>query len=114
MANEPTERHRSSCPRCGARVHLRLRDLFPSGDRHRVLKCSACGGHYDLSDGCRIASMMAGLVAMGPGILLFSRVVRAGHGTKLSLLAGTSVVALAFGVSAVLVALLTLRLVPKP
>jgi|GEM_PF-5745952 len=58
--------------------------------------------------------MMAGLVAMGPGILLFSRVVHAGHGTKLSLLAGTAVVALAFGAGAILVALLTLRLVPKP
>lgn len=58
--------------------------------------------------------MMAGLVAMGPGILLFSRIARAGHGAKGYLLAGTAVVALAFGVGAVLVALLTLRLVPKP
>src|SRR3954468_19537109 len=102
---EPSERSRSSCPRCGARIRLRIRDLFPSGERNRVLKCPACSGHYDLSDGCRIASMMAGLVAMGPGILLFSRVVHAGHGTKLALLAGTAVVALAFSAGAVLVAL---------
>jgi len=58
--------------------------------------------------------MMAGLVAMGPGIILFSRVAHAGGGSKFSLLAGTAVVALAFGAAAVLVALLTLRLVPKP
>lgn len=114
MATESAPRSRSSCPRCGAPVRLRVWDLLPSSDRRRVLTCPSCHGHYDLSDGCKIASMMAGLIAMGPGILVFSRIVRAGHGKGLYVVAGTAVVALAFGVAAIAVARIALRLEAKP
>jgi hypothetical protein len=80
-----------------------------------VLKCQACNRLYDLSDSCKMSSMMAGLCGMGLAVLLlFGRIVSAGHGSKLYIGAATVVVALAFALSAMAVGRITLRLEPRP
>jgi hypothetical protein len=56
---------------------------------------------------------MAGLLSMGPGVLLFGRIVKAGGGSKLSVAAGTALITLSFGLVAWVVARLTLRLEPR-
>jgi len=53
------------------------------------------------------------MLSMGPTVLLFGRIVKAGGGSKLSVFAGTALIALTFGAVAVLVARLTMRLEPK-
>ena len=113
MTEPVSTRLKNSCPHCGKKVALRIWDLMPSSDRRRVLKCPACSGKFDLSDGCKIAAMFGGLIAMAPGILLFSKIVRAGHGRAAYVIGATAVVALAFGLTAAATAWLTLRLVPK-
>lgn len=86
---------------------------MPSGVRNRAFKCRSCGGLYDLSDTCRIASMMGGLAGMFPAIFLFGRIVKAGSGSRWAVLAGTLVVALGFGLVSIVFGVLTLRLQPK-
>ena len=88
--------------------------LLPSSDRNRKLLCKVCGRQYDLSDSCKISSMMGGMVGMGVTVLLlFGRIVTAGHGSKLYIGLATAVVLLGFGLSSIGLARLTLRLVPK-
>jgi uncharacterized protein (DUF983 family) len=101
------------CPHCGKPPGLRWYHLLPSNNRHRVLKCGACGGDYDLSDGAKIASMMGGFLGMGPAIVVFGKIARAGHGSAAASVAGTLIVAAAFALGSMLVATLALRLVPK-
>jgi hypothetical protein len=89
--------------------------LVPSSDRRRKLKCQACGGQYDLSDGTKMASMMGGMVGMGLTVLLlFGRIVAAGHGAKAYIALATAVVMFGFGLGAVGLARITLRLESKP
>jgi hypothetical protein len=102
-----------ACPHCGKPPGLRWYHLLPSNNRNRVLKCVACSRPYDLSDGAKIASMMGGFLGMGPAILLFGKIARAGHGSAAATLGGTLVVALAFALGSMLVATLAMRLVPK-
>jgi hypothetical protein len=112
---EPTPpRTRASCPRCGKPPGLRWTYLLPSNARGRVLKCRACDGGYDLSDGCRIAGLMGGLLGLGPSILLLGRIVAAGHGSAPSVIAGVAVVIGGFAFGSLLLTWVTLRLVPKP
>lgn len=88
---------------------------MPSSDRRRKLKCQACGKQYDLSDSCKMATMMGGMVGMGLTVLLlFGRIIKAGHGSKLYIGAATIVVMLGFGLGALALARLTLRLEPRP
>jgi hypothetical protein len=113
--SEPTPpRTRAGCPRCGKPPGLRWTHFLPSNARGRVLKCQACGGGYDLSDGCRIAGLMGALLGMGPSILLFGRVVGAGHGSAISVIAGIAVVISGFALGSILLTWVSLRLVPKP
>jgi hypothetical protein len=114
MTDGEEARSKDSCPHCGKPAGLRWWDLLPSGARHRTLKCQACGGGYDLSDGSKMAAMIGGLVALGPAILLFGRIIKAGHGSKLYLVAATVLVVLAFGLASLALARITMRLDRKP
>jgi hypothetical protein len=96
-------------------VGLRWWTLLPSNDRRRQLKCRACGRQYDLSDACKISAMMGGMAGMGLAVLLlFGRIVKAGHGAKLYIGAASAVVLLGFALGAMALARITLRLDPKP
>ena len=111
MSTEHPTGSRDSCPHCGKPVGLSWWTLLPSSDRRRMLKCQACGRQYDLSDASKVAGMMGGIVGMGLAVLLlFGRIVAAGHGAKLYLCAATVVVALAFFLPAVIVARIALGL----
>jgi uncharacterized protein (DUF983 family) len=112
MASENPSR-RDACPHCGKPAGIRFRDLLPSNARNRAFKCRSCGGLYDLSDTCRIASMLGGLASMFPAIFLFGRIVKAGNGSKWAVVAGTAVLIVLFGVASIVVGTLTLRLQPK-
>jgi len=110
----PVAPSKDSCPHCGKPVGLSLWNLLPSSDRHRKLTCKACGRHYDLSDGCKISSMMGGMLGMGLTVLLlFGRIVAAGHGSKSYIVAATAVVLLGFCLGAIALARMTLRLERK-
>jgi hypothetical protein len=102
------------CPHCGKPPGLRWHHLLPSNNRHRVLHCASCGGAYDLSDSAKVASMMGGLLGLGPSILLFGKIAKAGHGSAAATVTGTIVVAFAFALGSLLVASIALTLVPKP
>jgi hypothetical protein len=84
--------------------------LLPSNARGRSFACQACGGRYDLSDTSRVVSLLAGMLSLGPGVILFGRIVKAGGHSKPSVVAGTACIALLFGVVTVAVAWATLRL----
>jgi ribosomal protein S14 len=115
MAEELVVRSKDSCPHCGKPVGLSWWTLLPSSDRRRKLNCQACGRQYDLSDASKVSSMIGGLVGMGLTVLLlFGRIVKAGHGSKLFVGLGTVVVVLGFGLGAMALARITLRLEPKP
>ena len=114
MAEPTPPRPRSSCPRCGKPPGLRWTYFLPSNTRNRVLKCDACGGGYDLSDNTKIAGLLAGLLSLGPSILLFGRIIAAGHGAAASKIAATGVVIAGFVLGSTLLSWITLKLVPKP
>jgi hypothetical protein len=117
MTSEPqlVARSKDSCPHCAKPVGLSSWNLVPSSDRRRQLRCRACGGHYDLSDGCKVSSMMGGMVGMGLTVfLLFGRIVAAGHGAKGYIALATAVVLLGFGLASIAAARMTLRLERKP
>jgi hypothetical protein len=114
MTNQPAVASKDACPHCGKPVGLRWWTLMPSSDRRRQLKCQACGKQYDLSDSCKVAAMMGGMAGMGLTVLLlFGRIVKAGHGSKLYIGAATAVVMLGFGLGALVLGRITLRLEAK-
>lgn len=113
MPENPPQASRGSCPHCGKAPGLRWVHFFPSNARNRVFKCQACGGGYDLSDGCKMAGMMGALLGMGPAILLFGRIIQAGHGSAPSKIAGTGVVIAGFAIGSALVTWISLKLVRK-
>ena len=114
MAEQSVGRSKDSCPHCGKPVGLSFWALLPSSDRHRKLFCKVCGKQYDLSDSCKISSMMGGMVGMGLTVLLlFGRIVAAGHGSKLYIGLATAVVLAGFGLGSMGLARLTLRLERK-
>ena len=104
---------RTSCPRCGKDVGLRWTTLLPSNARGRAFKCQACGGWYDVSDGSRVAALLAGMLSLGPGVLLFGRISKAGGGSKPAVIAGTACIAVIFLVVTVAVTWVTFRLEKK-
>jgi len=111
---EQTGRRRDACPHCGKPVALRWRSLLPSNDRNRVLTCAACGRHYDTSDGCKVASIVGGLLGLGPGVLLFGRIVKVGGHSRAAVIVGTATIMLVFGLASILFARVMLALIPKP
>jgi hypothetical protein len=56
---------------------------------------------------------MAGMLSLGPGVLLFGRIVKAGGHSKPAVVAGTACIALLFVVVTVAVSWATLRLEKK-
>ena len=114
MAEPTPPRPRSSCPRCGKPPGLRWTYFLPSNTRNRVIKCDACGGGSDLSANCKMAGLLGGLLGLGPAILLFGRIIAAGHGSIASKIAATGVVIAGFALGSTLLAWITLSLVPKP
>ena len=113
MTNEQPSRRRTACPRCGKAAGLRFWYLLPSGNPARAFTCASCGGKYDLSDMTRTASVMGALLGVGPGIVVVGKIARHGHGQAAWVLLGTAAAAALFIGVTVLVARLTLRLVPK-
>jgi hypothetical protein len=93
---------------------MRWWHLLPSGERNRILVCRSCGGHFDLSNNSKMASVLAGLIGMALAVFFaFQWIVKAGHGSKASIFAGVAVVALVMGLAAIAAARLTLKLEPK-
>jgi hypothetical protein len=93
-------------------VHVRWTSLLPSNNRNRSFKCESCGGRYDVSDGSKVASILGGLVALGPGVLLFGKVTHGG--SRISVVLGTVVIIAVFAAGSVLAGRLALGLVRKP
>jgi hypothetical protein len=114
MTNPPTKQARDACPHCGRPVGLDWWNLLPSRDNNRVLTCKACGGHFDLANASKMASIVAAMLGMAFAMFFpFEWIVKAGHGTKTSIVEGIVVAALTVGLSATTAARLTLRLESK-
>lgn len=113
MASEQRPGARTACPHCGKPPGLRWWNLLPSNNARRVLTCVHCGGKHDLSDASKTASIMGALLATGPAILLLGKVVKYGHGQAVWVVAGTAAAAAVFMAGSLLLAWITLRLVPK-
>ena len=114
MTNQEMTRAKDACPHCGKSVGLSGWDLLPSRDNNRVLTCKACGGHFDLSNACRMTSIISGMVGMALAMAFpFQWIVRAGHGSKGAIVVGIAVAALSIGVATTTGARLTLQLEPK-
>lgn len=108
-------RAKDSCPHCGRPVGLSGWTLLPSRDNKRILTCKACGGHFDLSNACKMASMMGGMIGMAVAVAFpFGWIIRAGHGSKLFLLLGALVVAGGFCLASVTLARMALSLEARP
>jgi hypothetical protein len=88
--------------------------LLPSNNRKRSFKCESCGKLYDLSDGSKTASILGGVVSLGPAVLLFGRITRGHSGSSTSLLIGTAVIIAVFALVSVVAGRLALGLVRKP
>jgi hypothetical protein len=104
---------KSDCPHCGKPVRVRWTSLLPSNNRNRSYKCEACGGLYDLSDGSKVASVLGGVVSMGPGVLLFGRLMQGRGGSVPSAILGTMVIIAVFAFGSILAGRLALGLVRK-
>jgi hypothetical protein len=85
--------------------------LLPSRDNNRILTCKACGGHFDLANASKMAGVMGGMLGMVLGVLLpFGWIVRAGHGSRLFLLAAVVVVMACLCLGSMTLARIMLRL----
>jgi hypothetical protein len=113
MVDESPARARHACPHCGKPPGLRWWTLLPSSNARRVLTCLQCRGKYDLSDASKIASIFGGLLGLGPAIFILGKLVRHGHGAAVWTLAGTVAAGATFMAGSLLLAWITLRLVPK-
>lgn len=114
MANDQSPVTGNRCPHCGKPPGLRFWHLLPSSTRERKIRCRACQGLFDVADGSRMASVLGGLAGMAPAVFfLFAPIVKAGGGSRLSMLAGSAVVAACFGLGSIIFGRLTLRLVPR-
>ena len=90
-------------------------DLLPSRDNRRFFTCKACGGHFALSNFCKMASIVGGMLGMAFGMFFpFEWIVKAGQGSKTSIIEGIAVAALTVGFAATTAARLTLQLESKP
>jgi hypothetical protein len=115
MSGAPATRRKDACPHCGRSVGLPWWKLLPSRERNRVLTCSACGGHFDLTNGCKMASVMSGMVGMALAMAFpFQWIIKAGHASKASLLAGMAAAVIVVGLAVTAAARLTLSLEAKP
>ena len=109
-----TNRKKDACPHCGRSVDLVWWDLLPSVDNKTFFICKACGGRYQLSNACKMASVVGGMVGMALGMFLpFQWLVSAGHGSKLSIVEGVAAAALTLGLAAVGSARVAMQLEPS-
>ncbi len=114
MTTPETTRAPDACPHCGKSVGLTFWNLLPSRENNRVLTCKACGGHFDLANGCKMTSIVGGMLGMVLAMMFpFQWIIRAGHGTKLSVAAGIAIAALTIGFASATAARLTLALEAK-
>jgi hypothetical protein len=89
-------------------------DLLPSRDNKKFFVCKACGGHYQLSNGTKMASVMGGMVGMAVGMFFpFQWIATAGHGSKLSIVEGVVAAALTLGLASTGAARVALQLEAK-
>jgi hypothetical protein len=104
---------KDACPHCGKSVGLTFWNLLPARE-NRGFSCKACGGHYDLANNSKMASMVGGMIGMLVAIgFPFQWIIKAGHGSKLYVAAGVAVTALSFGLVSIVAARLALKLEPK-
>ena len=109
-----TTHSKDACPHCKKSVGLSWWDLLPSRDNNRILTCKACGGHFDLSNACKMASIVGGMLGMALGMFFpFEWIVKACQGSKTSVVEGIAVAAVVVGLAATAAARLTLRLESK-
>ena len=107
-------RAKDACPHCGKLVGLSIWNLLPSRENNRFLVCKACSGHYDLSNNCKMTSILGGMAGMALGMAFpFQWIVKAGHASKGSLVLGIAVAALSIGFASITAARLTLSLEAK-
>jgi hypothetical protein len=86
-------------------------DLLPSRDNKRFLVCKACGGHYDLTNGNKMMSILAGMIGLAVAMAgPFQWIVNAGHASKGSIAAGIAVAGLSIGAFSIAAARLGLQL----
>jgi hypothetical protein len=95
-------------------VRVQWTSLLPSNNRKRAFKCESCGQLYDLSDGSKVASIMGGLIALGPGVLLLSKITRGHDGSPLWVGLGTLAIVVVFAAGSIFAGRLALGLVRKP
>jgi hypothetical protein len=89
-------------------------DLLPSRDNKKFFICKACGGRFELSNACKMASVMGAMLGMALGMFFpFQWIVKAGHGTKISVVEGIAAAVLTVGFASTTAARLTLRLESK-
>ncbi len=106
---------KDDCPHCGKPVGMSWWTLLPSRDNHRILTCKACGRHFDLANASKMAGAMGGMLGMALGVLLpFGWIVRAGHGSKLFIVAGVIAVAACLCLGSMGLARVLLRLEARP
>ncbi|HSU39328.1 MAG TPA: hypothetical protein VLJ38_07165 [Polyangiaceae bacterium] len=105
---------RTACPHCKQRAGVRFWYLLPSSNSRRVLTCVHCGGHYDLADGSKMASIFGALLGLGPGVYLLGKIVQFGHNATPYKILGTVACFSLFVVLSMVAGALTLRLVAKP
>jgi hypothetical protein len=110
----PETKPKDACPHCGKSVGLSVWSLVPSRDNNRFLVCKACGGHYDLTNGCKMMSILAGMLGMAMAMAgPFQWLLRAGHASKGSIAAGIVVAGLSIGLASISAARLGLQLETK-
>jgi predicted RNA-binding Zn-ribbon protein involved in translation (DUF1610 family) len=111
---EAAKKDRDACPHCGKPVGLSIWNLLPSRDNNRFFVCQACGGRYDLTNGCKMMSILAGMVGMALAMAFpFQWLLRAGHASKGSIAAGIVVAGLSIGLASITAARLGLQLETK-
>jgi hypothetical protein len=111
----PETRPKDACPHCGKSVGLTVWNLLPSRDNSRFLVCRSCGGHFDLTNGCKMMSILSGMLGMALAMAFpFQWIVKAGHASKGSIAAGIAIAGLSIGVASITAARLGLQLEAKP
>lgn len=110
----PETKPKDACPHCGKSVGLTIWNLLPSRENNRFLVCQACGGRYDLTNGCKMMSILAGMLGMALAMAFpFQWIVTAGHASKGSIATGILVAGLSIGVASIGAARLGLQLETK-
>ena len=105
---------KDACPHCGKSVGLTIWNLLPSRDNNRSFVCIACGGRYDLTNGCRMMSILAGMLGMALAMAFpFQWIVTAGHASKGSIATGILVAGVSIGLASITAARLGLQLEKK-